>query len=85
MVQLVPGKPHRSKEPQVVVDNPLEPGRYRFSLVVLDDADNESVPFEFVVSVVEQVRPVLRPEILREEPILRRPIVLDSLRNIRPR
>ena len=84
MVQLVPDKPHRSKEPQVLVENPLEPGRYRFSLVVVDDANNESVPFELVVSVLERVRPV-RPEIIREEPILRRPIVLDSLRNIRPR
>ena len=84
MVQLVPDKPHRSKEPQVLVENPLEPGRYRFSLVVVDDANNESVPFELVVSVFERVRPV-RPEIIREEPILRRPIVLDSLRNIRPR
>jgi len=85
VVQLVPDKPHRSKEPQVLVENPLKPGRYRFSLVVVDDADNESVPFELVVAVVEQERPVIRPEIIREEPILRRPIALDTLRNIRPR
>lgn len=86
MVQLVPDKPHRSKEPQVLVENPLKPGRYLFSLVVIDDADNESAPFELVVSVVEQQRPVLRPDIVvREEPVLVRPVVLDSLRTIRPR
>ena len=85
MVQLVTDKPHRSKEPQVLVENPLKPGRYRFSLVVVDDANNESVPFELAVTVVEQIRPVIRPDVLREEPVLRRPIPLDRQRLIRPR
>lgn len=83
MVQLVTGKPHRSKEPQVVVENPLKPGRYRFSLVVVDEADNASAPFELTVSVVEQVRPVLRPDI-RETTVLRRPTPIDRLRITRP-
>ena len=84
MVQFVTDKPHRSREPQVVVENPLQPGRYRFSLVVVDDADNESVPFELAVTVIEQIRPV-RPDIVREETVLRRPVPLDRLRVIRPR
>ena len=83
MVQFVTDKPHRSREPQVVVENPLQPGRYRFSLVVVDDADNESAPFELAVTVVEQLRPV-RPDILREETVLRRPVPLDRIRLIRP-
>lgn len=84
MVQFATDKPHRSKAPQVVVENPLKPGRYRFSLVVVDDSDNESAPFELAVTVVEQTRPVLRPEIVREATVLRRPIVADRLRVIRP-
>ena len=83
MVQFVTAQPQRSREPQVVVENPLKPGRYRFSLVVVDDSGNESVPTELAVSVVEETRPV-RPEIVREEMVLRRPITLDRMRIIRP-
>ena len=89
MVELVTGKPHRSRTPEVVVENPFKPGRYRFSLVVVDTSDNESEPFELAVSVVEETRTtVLRPELIREAVILRRPapepIVVDRLRPIRP-
>ena len=89
MVQFATDKPVRSKVPEVVVENPLKPGSYRFSLVVVDDSDNESAPFELAVTVVEQTRPtVLRPELLREAVVLRRPtpepIVVDRLRTIRP-
>lgn len=65
MVQFVANEPHRSKVPQVVVENPLKPGKYRFSLVVVDDSRNASEPAELVVTVVEQTRPVLNPDILR--------------------
>ena len=75
----------------MVVENPLKPGRYRFSLVVVDTSDNESEPFELAVSVVEETRAtVFRPEILRDATILRRPtpepspIIIDRLRTIRP-
>jgi hypothetical protein len=89
VVTFVTDKPVRSKAPEVVVENPLKPGSYRFSLVVVDDSDNESAPFELAVSVVEQTRTtVLRPEILREAVVLRRPApeptVADRLRPIRP-
>ena len=39
MVQFATDKPLRSRTPEVVVENPLKPGRYRFSLVVVDDSD----------------------------------------------
>lgn len=89
MVQFVTDKPIRSRTPEVVVENPLKPGRYRFSLVVIDTSDNESEPFELAVSVVEETRTtVLRPELIREAVVLRRPtpepIVVDRLRTIRP-
>jgi hypothetical protein len=91
VVQFATDKPHRSRTPEVVVENPLKPGRYRFSLVVVDTSDNESEPFELAVSVVEETRTtVLRPELIREATILRRPtpeprpIVVDRLRPIRP-
>ena len=85
MVQLATDKPHRSRTPEVLVENPLKPGRYRFSLVVVDDSDNESAPFELAVTVVEQTGPVLRREIVREATVLRRPIAIDRLRVVRPR
>ena len=69
----------------MLVENPLKPGRYRFSLVVVDDSDNESAPFELAVTVVEQTGPVLRREIVREATVLRRPIAIDRLRVVRPR
>ena len=91
MAEFATDKPIRSRTPEVVVENPLKPGRYRFSLVVVDTSDNESEPFELTVSVVEETRPtVLRPELIREAVVLRRPtpeptpIVVDRLRPIRP-
>lgn len=80
MVQLATNQPFRSREPQITVENPLKPGSYRFSLVVLDDAQNESQPAELTVTVVERIRPVLRPEILRATETVREPI---SIRNLR--
>ena len=83
MVQFATDKPVRSKVPEVVVENPLEPGRYRFSLVVVDDSDNESAPFELTVTIVEQTTPILRREILRDT-VGRRPVPIDRLRVRRP-
>lgn len=91
MVQFSANKPHRSKVPEVVVENPLEPGRHLFSLVVVDDSGNESEPFQLVVSVVQRTRPDVRPDLVRDFTILRRPtpepspLVVDRLRRpIRP-
>jgi hypothetical protein len=86
MVQFVTDKPVRSKVPEVAVENPLKPGTYRFSLVVIDDSDNESEPFDLAVTVVEQTRTtVLRPELIREATVLRQPVGINPrLRVIRP-
>ena len=50
-------KPVRSGVPQLLVENELAPGSYRFQLVVVDDSGNESVPNDLIV----QVRPVRQP------------------------
>lgn len=83
MVQFIPQEPHRSKVPQVLVENPLRPGRYRFSLVVVDDSRNVSEPAEITVTVVERTRPVLDPTILRGTTIRDR-IPITPLRPGRP-
>lgn len=52
MAEFTPGKTVQSREPTVRVDTLLEPGRYRFQLVVIDDQRNASEPAELTVSVV---------------------------------
>lgn len=52
MADFTPGKMVSSREPQVRVDTLLEPGSYRFQLVVIDDARKTSAAAELVVSVV---------------------------------
>lgn len=85
MVQLATNQPLGSKTPRIVVENPFKPGSYRFSLVVVDDARNESEAAEITVTVVERVRPVLRPDILRATETIREPIALTPLRPRIPR
>jgi hypothetical protein len=60
------GKTVRSEEPVVRVDNLLEPGLYRFQLIVVDDENNESAPAELVVQVFEGKTPP-PPPVPREE------------------
>lgn len=76
MTAFVPGQTVRSRSPTVEVD-PLDAGRWRFQLVVLDDERNASEPAELVVEVLRRgvtppPPPVFDPRILT--PIPRRPI-----------
>ena len=57
MAVLVPDQPHATREPAVVVENRLLPGRYRFRLVVEDDEGNRSAPDERVVVVLQRGLP----------------------------
>lgn len=79
MVQLATNQPFGSRSPQITVENPLKPGSYRFSLVVVDEAKNESQPAEITVTIVERTRPVLRPDILREVTTLDQPVVKPAV------
>ncbi|NJD11915.1 MAG: hypothetical protein FIB01_16220 [Gemmatimonadetes bacterium] len=54
---LVEGQTVRGRAPTLAVENRLEPGAYRFRLVVIDDEGNASAPAELVVRVVEALRP----------------------------
>lgn len=58
MAVLVPGQVFRSRDPKLPVENALEPGSYRFRLVVVDDEQNRSLPTDLVVQVVRTVQPV---------------------------
>lgn len=84
-------QPHRSRVPAITVENAFRPGRYRFSLVVVDDARNESDPTVLTVVVAERAGPVIRdPSIIRDgifvrDPVIRRPIPVNPLRPGRPR
>jgi hypothetical protein len=51
MTLLVPGRAFATSNPQLHVENVLEPGTYRFQLVVVDDSQNESVPADLIVLV----------------------------------
>lgn len=76
MPVLTPGKPVEQAKPELLVQNKLKPGRYRFQLVVTDTAGLESSPAELVVSVFEPSpaptptptrrpkRPMPRPDVL---------------------
>ena len=79
MVQLATNQPIRSRAPQITVENPLKPGSYRFSLVVVDDAKNESAPAEITVTVFQPTRPVLRPDVLRDLTTLEQPVVKPAV------
>ena len=83
MVQLATNQPFRSRVPQITVENPLKPGSYRFSLVVVDEAKNESQPHEITVTVVRPTRPVLRPDILREVTTVDQPVIKPVIRPLR--
>lgn len=51
MPQFAPNRPVRSRGRQVMVENQLEPGEYRFQLVVVGTNGIESDPAELVVTV----------------------------------
>ena len=61
MAEFRPNVPVVQKDALVSVDvkqdNPLPPGRYRFQLVVVDDADNESDPAILDIIVRDTERP----------------------------
>ena len=72
MTTLTPGKTVRSRDPELLVENALAAGSWRFQLVVVDEEKNESEPVELIVQVAP-LRPV-RP----------RDPVLEPVRPVRP-
>ena len=53
MAAFKPNQPISTDQPAVVVDAGLQPGRYRFRLVVIDTAGNASLPSEQIITIHE--------------------------------
>lgn len=51
MPVLTPGQAFVTDQPQLLVENKLAPGVYRFQLVVLDEAQNASAVAELQVTI----------------------------------
>jgi hypothetical protein len=68
MVTLSPDKALRSKKPEILVENPLKPGKYVVRLVVVDNDKLESDPTDLTIVVREgrspTPTPVFRPELV---------------------
>lgn len=56
MATFEPGRIVRSRKPHVTVENSLEPGVWRFELVVVDDDGIESAPAKLAVTVTRRGR-----------------------------
>ena len=71
MPVLAPGEPLRRREPELLVENRLAPGRWLFELVVVDASGRESAPARLAVEVREgaEDRPALRDDLLRRRPV----------------
>jgi hypothetical protein len=76
MVLLAINQPHSTADPQIVVENKLEPGKYRFRLVVLDEAQNASVPADIIIQVMPKIIDPIIPDIrIRPDRILRPDVI----------
>jgi len=52
MAAFQPNETISTDRPSVVVDAGLQPGRYRFRLVVIDAAGNASLPSEQIITIL---------------------------------
>ena len=79
MPEFKPNVPVVQKDPLVSVDvkqgSPMPAGKYRFSLVVVDDADNESDPFILEVLVRDTQRPSAVLEMVNADKVPIDPVV----------
>lgn len=79
MAEFKPNVPVVQKEPLVTVDvkqdAPMPPGKYRFQLVVVDDANNESEPAFLDVIVMDTQRPTAVLDIVNADGAVIKPNV----------
>ncbi len=54
MVKLEPRKPIETKTAKIEVDPGIPPGRYRLTLVVIDESGNESRPAVRTIEIIPQ-------------------------------
>ena len=57
MTRFVTGRVIRSKQPTMVVDPGLEPGRHRFEVTAIDRAGNRSKPALVTVTIARSPNP----------------------------
>jgi hypothetical protein len=57
MATFEPNRPIKTREPQIQVDNRLEPGIYRFQLIVTDSKGRQSQPVFQDVRIVALSEP----------------------------
>lgn len=61
MPEFSPGQTIETEEPRIQVEineeNPMQPGRYTFQLVVVDDSGNESLPDSVDIIIRDTQRP----------------------------
>jgi hypothetical protein len=81
MATLTPGRPITVQTPELLVENQLPVGTYRFQLVVTDDGGLESSPAELVVTVR---RPVVRPDVVLRPDLVLRADLLRPAATVRP-
>lgn len=84
MPVFVPDRPVRSRQASQLVENPFDPGRYRFRLVVVGRDGSESEPAELTVIVLRRgtTGPTRPDRVVIPTDILRRPI--EPIRPRRP-
>jgi hypothetical protein len=79
MPEFKPNVPIVQKDPLVTVDikrdSPMPAGKYRFSLVVMDDANNESDPAFLDVIVRDTERPTAVLDMVNADGALTDPVV----------
>src|SRR5687768_10759003 len=79
MAEFKPNVPVVQPEPQVSVDvtaaNPLAVGTHIFTLVVTDDAGNESAPVQLAVLVVDTTKPTAVLQFVTRDGVPTRPVV----------
>lgn len=79
MAEFKPNVPVVQTDPIITVDvnkdQPLAPGRYRFQLVVVDDANNESDPAFVDVIVRDTERPTAILDMVNADKVIVKPVV----------
>lgn len=79
MPEFKPNVPVVQADPLVSVevkpDSPLPPGKYRFQLVVVDDANNESDPAVLEVIVADTERPTAVLDMVNADKVVIKPNV----------
>ena len=79
MPEFKPNVPVVQTDPLVRVDvdknKPLPPGRYRFELVVVDDAGNESEPAQIDVIVKDTQRPTAVLDMVNADKVVIKPLI----------